>query len=322
MAVQSAAARLAVTAINQYEKEVQDSISDFFQEVEYLREHGRIKFNSSGPSIEWPVVTNRSTVDAFSREARTDFTPTNPGVRLTLSNKGYKTADLIHQTDLWECAGPQQIIDLMENRMQWQPEAIQRALANDFFLDGTQTTYGTNAIIGLNGGVKTSGTYGGQDVAVETALAGNVLSGAPYNAFSTDPFNALSQGILACERGTNAGSANMYPDAIWLSYTQYAQLLNAVETKRRIIESDDNEKTGKKGVLKHMGVPIYRTRFLAAGTGWITNSKFLDIRCPTPKLLMPYKQEVASPWSIGMMIVFYGLMRVIVPRAHAKMTLA
>jgi len=322
MAVNTAAARLAVAAINQYEKEVRDSISDYFQEVEYLRENSRIKLNSAGPSIEWPVVTQRGTVEKFDREARTDFTPTNPGVRLVLSNKGYKTADLIHQTDIWEAAGPQQIIDLMENRMQWMPEAIQRALAFHFYGDGTDTAYGSNPIIGLAGGVKTSGTYGGQDVAVETALQGQVLSGAPYNAFSTDPLNAITSAILATERGTNAGAENMYPDAIWLSYTNWAQVANAIEAKRRIVEAGDSEKTGKKGTLTHMGVRIYRTRFLSSGTMWVTNSKFLDLRSPCPKLLMPYKQEIPSPWAVGMMIIFYGLFRVIVPRAHAKVTIA
>ena len=324
MAVNTAAARLTVSAINQFEKEVYDSISDYFQEVEYLRSNGRIKFNSAGPSIEWPLQTNRGAVAAFNREARTDYTPVNPGVRLTLSNKGYKTADLVHMTDIWECAGPQQIIDIMENRTQWQPESIQRALATEMFIgDGsTDNGYGTNGIIGFDNSILTTGTYAGQNVATETAVKGQVLSGAPYNAFSTDPLNALSQGILACERGTQAGGANMYPDAIWLNYTNYAQLLNSIEAKRRVVDDGDSEKTGKRGTLKHMGVTIYRSRFVPASKGYITNSKFLDVRCPTPKLLMPFKQEIGSPWSIGLMTIFYGLFRNIVPRAHARMALA
>lgn len=324
MPVNSAEARLAVAAITKFEKRTVDGQSDPFKEVKYWRKEGLFVTKSHGTALQWQAVTARQTTSGFNRETRTDFTPTNRLIALTLSNKGYRAAGQIHQTDLWEAMGEQQLVDLMKHEVEWTPEAVWRSITQDWYLAGTTYTNSSNPIIGLNGAVISSGSYAGVNYSDEGVFFGsgnNILSGGVHGGFSTDPIPSLTAAILAAEQGTDAGEATMFPDAVWMSYTDWQYLHNALQAQGRGELAASKYETGAKDLV-FMGVPIYRSRFVSSGTYWVTNSKFMDFRTPAPQILNTFKREEPSPWSIIMLMVFYGLFRVILPRAFVKVTVS
>lgn len=324
MPANSAEARLAVAAITNFEKRTEDGLSDPFKEVKYWRKNGLFKMKSHGPALQWQAVTARQSTTGFNRETRTNFVPTNRHIAATLSNKGYSAAGLIHQTDLWEAMGDQQLVDLMDAEIKWTPETMWRSLTQDWYLDGTTTTRSGNPIIGLTGGLISSGTYANVTYANEPTFFGssnNILSGGVHASFSTDPIPSLTASLLAAEQGTDAGEDVMFPDAVWMSYTDWQTVHNALQAQGRGELAASRYATGAKE-LEFMGVPIMRSRFVSSGTYHITNSKFMDFRTPAPKILNTYRQEEPSPWSIVFLMVFYGLFRMTLPRAFVRVTVS
>lgn len=325
MPVNSAEARLAVAAITNFEKRTVDAQSDPFKEVKYWRKEGMFVTKSHGIALQWQAVLARQSTTGFNRETRTNFVPTNRLAACTLSNCGYSAAGQIHQTDLWEAMGDQQLVDLMKHEIEWTPEAMWRSITQDWYRAGTTNTNSGNPIIGLNGAIINTGTYANVTYASDTATffgsGNNVLSGGIHTAFSTDPIPSLTASILAGEQGTDAGESVMFPNAAWFSYTDWAYVHNALQAQLRGEMAQSKYETGAKD-LTYMGVPLFRTRFLSSGTYWVTNSNFMDFRTPAPKILNPFQREEPSPWSIIFLMVFYGLFRVILPRAFVKVTVS
>lgn len=322
MPVNSAAARQAVAAITKFEKRTVDGLSDPFMEVKYWRKNGLFVTGSHGTAIQWQAITARQTTAGFSRQTQSSFVPTNRLIACTLANKGYSAVGQVHQTDLWECQSDQQLVDLLKTEMQWIPESLWRSITQDHYRDGTTTTNSANPIIGLPGAIINSGTYAGVPYSAEGSFFGsgnNILSGGVYDTFSADPVPALTGMLLAGEQGTDAGEDTMFPDAIWMSYADWQIVHNALQAQGLGELSASKYKTGAKD-LEFMGVPIFRTKFLSQGTVWVTNSNFMDFRMPTPKVINSFKREEPSPWSIILLMVFYGLERFILPRAFVKVT--
>src|SRR3990167_1502338 len=208
MPTNSAEARTAVAAITNFEKRTVDGVSDPFKEVKYWRKNGMFHTKSHGTSLRWQAVTARQSTTGFNRETRTDFVPTNRLITASLSNAGYSASGQIHQTDLWEAMGDQQIVDLMKHELEWTPEAMWRSIVQDWYLAGTTLTRSSNPITGVQGAVISSGSYAGVNYSDESTWFGggsNILTGGVHAAFSTDPIPSLTAAILQAEQGTDAG---------------------------------------------------------------------------------------------------------------------
>lgn len=325
MATQTRAARLAIAAIADYEKGAPiDSISDPFPLENILRAKGRIKTNKKGTSLEWKAQTARGTVTAMSAEATSNFTPVNPGVNLSLANKGYKTTDRVHETDMQEADGKEQIFDLLENRTLWMPETLGRARATELYIgDGsTDNGFGTNGFIGFDSGVKTSGTYAGQNVATETALQGQVNSGGVHASFSTDPFPSLVDAIIDSMRGTDRGAGQYSPDVITISPTGFAYILNAANDQRRAVNHERDTKLGVEKVT-FMGVEIVMDRFITTSKFYVINTRYCEIHTPYGSLNQVRKNEKClSPLSVELLTFNYGKFVIRLPRAFGITTYA
>ena len=326
MPTQTAAARAALVTIADFEKGAQDSESDPFVEQKWMRANGIPKTNKTGITDDWKAMTARGTVDAMTRDATSTFSVVNPGVNLSLANAGYKTSEVIHETDIAENSGSkQQIIDMLQNRLEWMPEAIHRARASDFYGYGIAqgqtngSSFGTNPIIGLRGAIITSGTYAGQNVATETALKGQVLSGGVHQSFSIEPFQSLTQAILACYRGTDVGMGQYEPDGIFTGVTNFGYLLNASNEPRRDVSSADTLKTGKTNLV-FMGIPIFMSRFCPDKMYFVLNSKFIQDRTPFDNHIQARSKKEVSPLVMNLLCFYYGHLRVTLPRAHAFVT--
>ena len=324
MPTNSAEARLAVAAITNFEKRTVDGLTDPFKEVKYFRKTGMFKTKSHGTSVRWQAVTSRQSTSGFNRETRQSFTPTNRLITASLSNAGYSAAGQVHQTDLWEAMGDQQIVDLMKHEIEWTPEAMWRSITQDWYLAGTTYTRSSNPITGMGAALVSSGTYAGVSYTNESTWFGggnNILSGGVHATFTTDPIPSLTASILAAEQGTDAGESTTFPDAIWMTYNNWATLHNALQAQGRGEIGAPSYDAGAKELM-FMGIPIHRTRFQTANQYYVTNSNFMDFRTPAPKILNTFQREEPSPWSIIMLMVFYGLFRVTLPRSMVVTTVS
>ena len=311
-----------MASITNFEKRTVDGLSDPFKEVKYWRSNGLFKTKSHGTSIRWQAVTSRQSTTGFNRETRTDFVPTNRLITASLANAGYSASGQIHQTDLWEAMGDQQIVDLLKHEIEWTPEAMWRSITQDWYRAGTTYTNSSNPITGLQGALVSSGTYAGVSYTDEGTWFGsgsNILSGGVHSAFSTDPIPSLTASVLQAEQGTEAGDAVTFPDAIWMTYANWATLHNALQAQGRGEIGASKWDAGAKELL-FMGIPVMRTRFQTASQYYVTNSKFMDFRTPAPKILNTFQREEPSPWSIIFLMVFYGLYRVTLPRSMVRTT--
>lgn len=324
MATQTRTARLALAAIADYEVMMPiDSISDPYPFEKVLKGAGKIKTGRKGTSLEWKVQTARGSVTGMSPEATSNFTPVNPGVNLSLANKGYKTSDLIHEIDLEEADGKQKIFDIVENRTMWMPEALGRARQTECYVgDGsTDNGFGTNGIIGLDGAVLASGTYAGQNVASETALKGQVLSGGVHATFSTDPFPSLVATFIACMRGTDRGMGDYRPTEAFISPTGFGYLLNAANDLRRSVKHETDVELGTETVT-FMGVKILMDRFISTLKMYTINNRFIEWHTPFDSLTQVRKKEELSPLSVSLLCFNYMKQVVRLPRAFAITTYA
>src|SRR3990167_7044361 len=236
MPTNSAEARLAVASITNFEKRTVDGLSDPFKEVKYWRKSGLFTTKSHGTSVRWQAVTARQSTTGFNRETRTNFVPTNRLITASLSNAGYSAAGQVHQTDLWEAMGDQQIIDLMKHEVEWTPEAMWRSITQDWYRACATYTNSGNPITGMQGALVSSGSYAGVNYSDESTWFGsgsNILSGGVHAAFTVDPIPSLTAAILQAEQGTDAGEANTFPDAIWMTYANWATLHNALQAQGR-----------------------------------------------------------------------------------------
>jgi hypothetical protein len=322
-ATQTRDARLTIAVYDDFEKGMVDSQSDPLVVPKWARENGLWKFGKKGENFKWKAATDRPSVGAMSPAATFSFTPTNPGVELSLGWKGYRTTDLVHELDLAVAEGKQAIFDILQNRLYWMPEALGRAMNTEFYSgDGsTDGGFGTNGWIGLTNSIVTTGTYAGQNIATHTALAGQVDSAAPHTTFSSDPFPSLVDAFLQCYRGTDAGMGEYRPTHCFTDVTNFGYILNATNDLRNSVKHEKDAKLGTEKVT-FMGVEIIMDRFATANRLFVLNSDFLEFHTPFKQPIQTRRKEELSPLSISLLCFTYSRLVNKLPRAHARITTA
>jgi hypothetical protein len=185
-------------------------------------------------------------------------------------------------------------------------------------------TRSTNPIVGIRGAIINTGSYAGvaySDEATWFGSGNNILTGGVHDTFTTDPIASLTAAVLAAEVGSDAGDSQAFPNAIFMTYANWQTMHNALQAQGRGSLEASKYSTGAKDLM-FMGIPIFRSRFQTANQYFVLNSNFLDFRTPAPKILNTSKKEELSPWSTILLMVFYGILRVTLPRAQVRVTVS
>jgi len=322
-AVQTRAARLAIAAIDDFEKGIEDAVSEELTLLNIAKEAGIVKTRKRGENYKWKLVTDRAAVTAMAPEVTSTFVPTNPGIELSLGFRGFKTSDLVHELDIEVADGPVQIFDILQNRIFWMPEHVGRAICTEAYTgDGaTDNGFGTNSLIGWNSSIVTTGTYAGQNVATHTALAGQVSAAAPHTTFSTDPFPSLTTAIISCMRGKDAGSGQHYPTHILMDPANFGHVLNAANDLHHRMSYESKLKYGTRTV-SHMDVELVMDRFAPPNRNYVINMKTQELQTPFKSLIQTRRKSELSPLSEALLCFFYGRWINKNPRANARITTA
>lgn len=231
-----------------------------------LNTKGRIKPFTGGSQILQEIsYANNATAMMYSGYQTIDITPQKVIDAATFDIKQAAVGVTISGLEMLKNSGKQQIIDLLEARIEVAEDTMKNLISTGLYSDGTQ--YGGQGITGLQAAVPTnasSGTYGGFDRSVSSnAFWRNqttTFSGLSLTAGSDTIQRAMNTLYLKLVRGTDM------VDLILADNTYFTYYLESLQAITRI--TDANSDVGKLGYqnLKYMGADVVLDGGLISGS--------------------------------------------------------
>jgi hypothetical protein len=250
-----------------------------------MRERGNVKpFSGGNVILEEIMYNDASTQNAgsYSGYDTIDITPNSPISAASFDIKQYAAAVSISGLEMLQNAGKEQIIDLLEGRIQVAEAQLQNQISAGLYSDGTGN--GGKDIVGLAAAISTSptsGTYGGINRATWTfwrnvAFDATTDGGAAATAANIQSY--MNRVAVQLVRGTDR------PDMIVADNNYYRLYLESLQAIQRIT----SESSGGAGFtsLKYFGAGFNCDVFLDGGIGgsaptnrmYFVNTKYLKFR--------------------------------------------
>lgn len=250
-----------------------------------MRERGNVKpFSGGNVILEEIMYNDANTLNAgsYSGYDTIDITPNSPISAAQFDIKQYAAAVSISGLEMLQNAGKEQIIDLLEGRIQVAEAQLLNQISAGLYSDGTGN--GGKDIVGLAAAISTSpasGTYGG-------------INRATWNFWRNVAFDATTDGGAAATSGNIQSYMNRVavqlvrgtdrPDLIVADNNYYRLYLESLQAIQRIGSTD----SGGAGFtsLKYFGAGFNCDVFLDGGIGgsspanrmYFVNTKYLKFR--------------------------------------------
>jgi hypothetical protein len=217
-----------------------------------LRERGRVKPVSGGNVIRQELAyAENGTYTRYSGYDNLNISPSDVFTSAEFNWKQAAVAVSINGLEMLQNSGKEEVIDLLESRIENAEQTMVNSLSADCYSDGTAS--GGKQVGGLQllvADLPTSGTVGGIDRATWTFWQNqrydfSVQSVTPSATTIQAAMNTL---YLACSRNTDR------PDLIVADNTYYTYYWSSLQTIQRIT----NTKLGEAGFdnLKFMGADV------------------------------------------------------------------
>lgn len=187
---------------------------------------------------------------------------------------------VISGLELLQNAGPEQMIDLLAQRVDVAEATMRNLVAGGIYSDGTGA--GGKEITGLNAAVPvdpTVGTYGGIDRATWSFWRSKIQNVASTANIQTD-FNALWAKLV---RGADRPDLIVVDNVVWQAYVA------SLQAQQRFMSAD----TGNLGfpTLKYMDADVVLDGgiggFCPAGTAFFLNSDYIKYRPHSARNFVP-----------------------------------
>lgn len=266
-----------------------------------LRQRGNAKPFSGGNVILQELMYNDpNTINAgsYSGYDVIDITPNSPISSAQYDIKQYAAAVTISGLEQLQNAGKEQIIDLLEGRMQVAEAQLVNNISAGVYSDGTGN--GGKNITGLQAAISTnptSGTYGGINRATwsfwrNQAFSASTDGGAPVTSANIQSYmNRLAVRLV---RGTDR------PDMIVADNNYYRAFLESLQAIQRVT-SEDSAAAGFTSI-KYMGAGLNCDVFLDGGIGgsiptntmYFLNTKYIFFRPHRDRNFVPIGGERQS----------------------------
>lgn len=250
-----------------------------------MRERGNVKpFSGGNVILEEIMYNDANTMNAgsYSGYDTIDITPNSPISAAQFDIKQYATAVSISGLEILQNSGKEQIIDLLEGRIQVAEAQLMSQISAGLYSDGTGN--GGKDIVGLAAAISTtpsSGTYGGINRAT-WAFWRNVAFDATTDggaaATSANIQSYMNRVAVQLVRGTDR------PDMIVADNNYYRLYLESLQAIQRIGSTD----SGGAGFtsLKYFGAGFNCDVYLDGGIGgsspanrmYFINTKYLKFR--------------------------------------------
>lgn len=250
-----------------------------------LKERGNVKPFSGGNVILQELMYNDTSTQnagSYSGYDVIDITPNSPISAAQYDMKQYAAAVSISGFEMLQNSGKEQIIDMLEGRIQVAEAQLQNQISAGVYSDGTGN--GGKDITGLAAAVSitpTSGTYGGinratwsfwQNVAFDATTTGGAA------ATSANIQSYMNRVAVQLVRGTDR------PDMIVAGNDYYRLFLESLQSIQRIT-SESSAAAGFTSI-KYMGAGLNCDVFLDGGIGgqlatdrmYFLNTKYIFLR--------------------------------------------
>ena len=250
-----------------------------------MKERGNVKpFSGGNVILEEIMYNDANTLNAgsYSGYDTIDITPNSPISAAQFDIKQYAAAVSISGLEMLQNSGKEQIIDLLEGRIQVAEAQLMNQISAGLYSDGTGN--GGKDIVGLAAAISTtptSGTYGG-------------INRATWSFWRNVAFDATTDGGAAATSANIQGYMNRVavqlvrgtdrPDMIVADNNYYRLYLESLQAIQRIGSTD----TGGAGFtsLKYFGAGFNCDVYLDGGIGgsspanrmYFINTKYLKFR--------------------------------------------
>ena len=250
-----------------------------------LKNRGNVKTISGGNVIMQELMYNDAGTDnsgSYSGYDTIDITPNSPISAAQFDLKQYASAVSISGFEMLQNSGKEQIIDMLEGRIQVAEGQLMNRISSGIYSDGTGN--GGKDITGLQAAISTtptSGTYGGINRANWTFWRNAAFSGVTDGGAAVSNTNIQSyMNRLAVQlvRGTDR------PDMIVADNNYYRFFLESLQAIQRVT-SEESAAAGFTSI-KYLGAGLNCDVYLDGGIGgsipsnrmYFLNTKFLFFR--------------------------------------------
>lgn len=276
---------IVTTTIQKRSGTLADSVTKNNALLTKLKNRGNVKTISGGNVIMQELMYNdASTINAgsYSGYDVIDITPNSPISAAQFDLKQYASAVSISGFEMLQNSGKEQIIDMLEGRIQIAEGQLMNLISAGIYSDGTGN--GGKDITGLQAAISTtptSGTYGGIPRANWTFWRNAAFSGVTDGGAAVSSANIQSyMNRLAVQlvRGTDR------PDMIVADNNYYRFFLESLQAIQRVT-SEDSAAAGFTSI-KYLGAGLNCDVFLDGGIGgsipsnrmYFLNSKYIFFR--------------------------------------------
>lgn len=250
-----------------------------------LRARGNVKTVSGGNVILQELMyndPNTANAGSYSGYDTININPNSPISAAQFDLKQYAGAVTISGLEQLQNSGKEQIIDLLEGRVQVAEAQLMDQISAGIYSDGTGNS--GKDITGLKAAISTtpaSGTYGGINRATwsfwrNTAFSATTDGGAAASAANIQSY--MNRVAVQLVRGTDR------PDMIVADNNYYRYFLESMQAIQRV-QSEDSAAAGFTS-LKYMGAGLNCDVFLDGGIGgqipvntmYFLNTKYIFFR--------------------------------------------
>lgn len=273
------------TTIQSRSAALADNVSENNALLMKLRQRGNVKpFSGGNVILEEIMYNDASTQNAgsYSGYDTIDITPNSPISAAQYDIKQYAAAVSISGLEQLQNSGKEQIIDLLEGRIQVAEAQLMNQISAGVYSDGTGN--GGKDIVGLASAISTSptsGTYGGINRATWTFwrnVAFDATTDGGAAATSANIQSYMNRVAVQLVRGTDR------PDMIVADNNYYRLYLESLQAIQRI--SSETAAGAGFTSLKYFGAGFNADVYLDGGIGgsaptnrmYFINTKYLKFR--------------------------------------------
>ena len=265
-----------------------------------LKARGNVKTFSGGNVILEEIMYNDSTTNntnSYSGYEVLNVAQNSPISAAQYSITQYASAVSISGLEMIQNSGKEQIIDLLDGRMNIAEAQLANRIGSDIYLDGSGN--GGKNITGLGAAVPdapTSGTYGGINRATWTFWQSVVYSGVTNGGSAVTAANIqayMDALVVQLIRGSDK------PDLIVADNVYYKLYLQSMQSIQRITDSGNSSQGIGFASLKYYGAGMASDVVLDGGIGsaatanhmWFLNTKYIMFRPHADRNFVPIGGE-------------------------------
>jgi len=289
----SAITDIIATTIQSRSGELADNLTQNNALLQRLEKKGNIRPFSGGNVILEEIMyndPNTNNANSYSGYEVLNISPDSPISAAQYSITQYADAVTMSGLEMLQNAGKEQIIDLLDGRMQVSEARLLNRISGDLYLDGTGN--GGKNITGLAAAVPddpTTGTYGGIDRATWTFWRPVATTGTTISA--TNIQAKMTSTAIQLVRGTDKADLIIADNNF---YSFYVQSLQAIQR----ITSEESAAAGFAS-LKFYGGGTSADVVLGGGYGsqatsnhmWFLNTNYLFLRPHKDRNFVPIGGE-------------------------------